>query len=205
MISKRVVNFLFLSFSASILLITLLQSSCKDADYMSREEFFSYMTGNWYVSRFSHYGHPVNLGNNITILVEDNGFTYEDEYAGTSIFYSFDDTIPCTLEDIEYLQYWTISEKNNKLTLVTNDLCGDTNVYTIEYKNYQYASCSENDLGQIIECHDLYADLTLVNENDTIVLQEFWFYTEDLWMKFLVPDDSEDTRHKKFYIGKIVK
>ena len=172
---------------------------------MSREEFFSYMTGNWSVARFSHYGHPVDLGNNIEIVVEENGFTYIDDEDGTSKFYPFDDTTVCTLEDIEYIQYWTISEKNNKLTLVTNDLCGDTNVYTIEYKNYQYASCSENDLGQIIECHDLYADLTLVNENDTIVLHEFWFYTKDLWMEFLIPDNSEDTRHKRFYIGKIVK
>jgi hypothetical protein len=167
-----------ISFAFAILLSLLIQSGCKketetaeELSYISREDFMSKMEGEWLVASFGH--RRVFTDERLEIYLMEDSVQYNVYPANTSTMYSIDDSVLCTLNEIENIQYWTISGKSNNLSLVKQDLCDNTKTYNIIFSNYRYSLETGYFTGKKTRTNTIWADIQLVSPYDTITLIGF--------------------------------
>jgi hypothetical protein len=176
-------NILLKTFAFLLMGMVLIQGGCsidkedkkEDLSYISREDFMFKMEGDWYVNSFRREHPGYDYG--VNIWFSKDSIKYTVYPADTAIIYSIDDPFLCTLDEIENIEYWTISENDNELILKTEDLCGDTNTFRIDFSNYEYYwyttvfGFNARDF--------IMADVYLVGQYSFITLKSFRLYKED--------------------------
>jgi len=123
--------FILISLTFAMLIGALMQSAChkeKEAtDYISQEDFIRKLQGIWYITFFDKNLLPDDI-NVLEIYLAKDSLRYNSV---TETWYSQNDSVICTLPDIEYVQNWRITGNNDSLILKTEDLCGVTKSYII--------------------------------------------------------------------------
>ena len=74
------------------------------------------------------------------------------------------------------MQNWVIAEDSNELILETQDLCGGSKEYKIDYNNYRYVF--DEYMGGAFTDTIIYADIKLVSPDYTTPIGFFKFYYE---------------------------
>jgi hypothetical protein len=150
---RQIKYFLFRSVAFAMLITVLIQGACQKEDdyYISRKDFANTLKGEWYVGGFGSLSFWAD-----SIEYYDTSYA---QYLRCSIY----DSIVCTLDGIENIQYWTITGSNDDLYLETEDLCGGSDSFVINYQNQQSY--------QQVLAHNIYflvANITLVSQDSCI-------------------------------------
>ncbi len=121
--------------SIGFLIIVLIVFSCKKEkneanEYPNVDDFVAEMKRGWYVAHYDPYGYASH-----ETYAFDGDSTITIGYSGD--YCHIDDSILCTLEGIENIQYWNIMGSNNNLQLESQNLCGGNNHYAFQYTNYR--------------------------------------------------------------------
>lgn len=172
-------KFFLLFFVFAIMVTFLFQSACKnDDDNSSSKEFANKIKGDWFVFEFWKMAYPSNPYTDICYVhINDSVGDYYDDHAP---MYSINDPTICGLPEIENMQYWTITESGDELTLKTIDLCGRIKSYKIDFSNYRY--------DEVDDRYYIFADVNLSNTDTTWQLKNFGF--NEHYMSFSSNDDS---------------
>lgn len=172
-------NFFLLFIVIAMMITILFQSACKnDDDNFSHKDFANKIKGDWFVFEFWKMAYPIDPWKDICYVhINDSVGDYYDVHA---TMYSINDPTICGLPEIENMQYWTITESDDELSLKTTDLCGNIKSYKIDFSNFTY--------DEVDNRYYIFADVNLSNSDTTWQLRNFGF--NEHAMSFSSHDDS---------------
>lgn len=175
---------------ASTIVVMVLQPGCKKDEKNVLADFMVKIQGNWTVQMFSRTNNANGPRINIELRLDTIMISTFPDF--TTKYYSIYDPVICNIECIENMQEWTFTENNGSLILKTQDLCGSTISYNVDFYDVYFMEETVI-LGYTSQAYYV-ADMTVANPDTTITIDNLRMYNDGYNIEFTKTyEDYSDT------------